>query len=96
MDKKSEFMLDVLREALEWAIENQSDWCPCSTLCNTEQFLYYTDNGWCSSRMNLRYFDTFDHACQFATKLADDLPAHHCISIYSAQNQKMTTMYGQR
>jgi hypothetical protein len=46
--------------------------------------------------MYLRHFDTFDHACQFATKLADDLPAHHCISIYSAQNQKMTTIYGQR
>ena len=63
---------------------------------STDSFAFYTDNGWCSSRMYLRHFDTFDHACQFATKLADDLPAHHCISIYSAQNQKMTTIYGQR
>lgn len=66
------------------------------TLCNTEQFFYYTNAGWRSSRMDLRMFDTFDHACQFAAKLADELPGHHCISIYSDKNQKMITMYGQR
>jgi len=43
MDKKTIFMFDVLREALDWAIENQGDWCPCSTNVNLPSYCLHPE-----------------------------------------------------